>query len=1083
MRGALEAGVAFACGYPGTPSSEITDTFARLAPARGIGFEYSVNEKIAVEMAFAAALAGARSICAMKHLGLLVAGDPLSTIPYVGVEAGMVIVSAGDPGCRTSPNEQDQRHLGPMLHMPVLDPSTPQEALEFTRFAFELSEACRLPVLLRVTTRVCHSRSGVVFGPLSRREARGFVRDPARYVPIPHNARRMRLELTERIGTARETIEGNEALFRCRGDGAVAILSSGAPAATCADVLREKGIGDRVALWTLGAVHPLPEDALVRRLRTVERLLVVEELSPFLEDAVRALCVRHGLRPEILGKGSGHLPVEFEITPEHIEEALWRGLQIPRSAVAGLAPLPVPPRPPTLCPGCVHRAAFMAARSAFDDDQLFFNDIGCYSLGYGAPLHTADALLCMGAGLTLAAGVSKVTGQRTVGFVGDSTFFHAGMPALLNAVKENANVVLAILNNEVTAMTGFQESPASDPAHAPSIPAIVRALGAPHVETVDPYDLVATTAAFQRARDASGVSVVIVERACPTHLARTRQQPAREVVAIAGSHCRTCGRASDALVCSQPTTEGYQRQLVRGRGQRTDGHHGVAPVAACATACPLSLCIQGYAGNIAAGDYEEALRHVLVRTPLPESVCRTCHRPCEAVCVADQPIAINDLKRFVVEWAASQDTYPIQLEPEPPTGHSVAVVGAGPCGLAAAWDLALRGYAVTLFDRETEPGGLLAHGIPAYRLPSAALARDIERILALGVRFVGGQRLGTDIRLTGLLDDYDAVVVAVGASRPRLLSLEAGAGLPALVFGLEYLREVAATGRAETAERVVVIGGGNAAVDVARTARRLGAREVAMSFLEGRAAMLAITEEVDAAEAEGVALHPGNRTIRLSPGGLVVASIGGRDERVLPADQVIIAIGQEAALEDRAGLALSETGNVLAIDPLSGATSHPRVFAGGDVASTDRTVTGAIAAGLRVAFGVDQALRGDEVAKRRAPPLSAARARELAARVSTRPTGRTTRRDPPSVTVGARIGSGRDFVEVIGALAEEDARAEAARCLMCGQCGTCRSCIDLFGCPALFDRDEKAAIDVALCTGCGVCVDLCPNGAIHRGLP
>src|ERR1019366_4602057 len=199
VRGALEAGIAFMAGYPGTPSSEITDGFARIAKTRNVAFEYSVNEKIALELAFASAIAGGRSMCAMKHLGLMVAGDPLSTIPYVGVEAGMVIVSAGDPSCHTSPNEADQRHLGPMLHIPVLDPSTPAEAHAMTRAAFELSEASRLPVLLRTTTRVAHSRARVDLGPLAEPTIGGFVRNPARYVPVPGNARRMRIELKSRI--------------------------------------------------------------------------------------------------------------------------------------------------------------------------------------------------------------------------------------------------------------------------------------------------------------------------------------------------------------------------------------------------------------------------------------------------------------------------------------------------------------------------------------------------------------------------------------------------------------------------------------------------------------------------------------------------------------------------------------------------------------------------------------------------------------------------------------------------------------------------------------------------------------------
>jgi indolepyruvate ferredoxin oxidoreductase alpha subunit len=327
----------------------------------------------------------------------------------------MVIVSAGDPGCGTSPNEQDQRLLGPLLHIPILDPSTPQEAHDMVLFAFELSEESRLPVILRATTHVCHTRSPVEYGPLTEPKVTGFVRKPRAYVPIPINARRMRLELIDRIERARELMDSSE-FFKCRGSGPQVILAAGAPAATCSDVLDQYNLTDQVALWSLGTIHPLPEARLIERMQGVERLLVIEELSPFLEDAIQLLCTRNGLNIEIIGKHTGHLPTTFNYTPEIIYQALHQGLGLgQRAEGARREPQAVPPRPPALCPGCPHRAAFLAARAAFDDDQLYFNDIGCYTLGYGPPLETADALLCMGAGFTLAAGVSRMTDQRTVG--------------------------------------------------------------------------------------------------------------------------------------------------------------------------------------------------------------------------------------------------------------------------------------------------------------------------------------------------------------------------------------------------------------------------------------------------------------------------------------------------------------------------------------------------------------------------------------------------------------------------------------------------------------------------------------------
>ena len=1093
VRGALEAGVCFASGYPGTPSSEITDTFARIAGPLGIAFEYSVNEKIAIEMAFAASLAGARSICAMKHLGLMSGGDPFSTIPYVGVEAGMVVVSAADPSCRTSPNEQDQRHLGAMLHVPVLDPSTPADALAMTRFAFELSEKSRLPVLLRPTTRVCHSRASVEYGALAERRVGGFVRNPSRYVPIPANARRMRGELRGRLATA-EKMMAESGFFRRTGTSPVVVLAAGAPAATCADLLVDLGASDRVSLWTLGTIHPLPEAELVKHLRGVECVLVVEELSALVEDKLSALVSRHGLHVEILGKRTGHLPEEGEYEPAIIERALHDALGIgtPRTRPAPASLPQVAARPPSLCPGCPHRAAFFAARAAFGEDQLYFNDIGCYTLGYGPPLDAADALLCMGAGFTLAAGVARVTGKRTIGFMGDSTFFHSGMPALLDAVKERANVVAVILDNQITAMTGFQDSPTTlggGGDERASIPAVVRALGAKHVEIIDPYDLERSIAAFGRARDASGVSVVIVERACPVHKARVEPQVSTEAstrrpaFVIDPDRCRTCGREAQGLRCGQCMTEGYERQLVRSHAvQHRDPGTTRPETAPCSDACPLALCIDGYVTHIAAGEYAEALGHVLERTALPESVCRVCHRPCEARCVradVDAPLAINDLKRFVVDWAAAQPVYPNVRKPEPASGKKVAVVGAGPSGLAAAHDLVLRGHHVTLYDAAKSPGGILAHHIPTYRLPPEALERDIRHVLEAGVRFVGETRLGRDITLDELLaSKVDAIYLAVGAWRSRRLAIPgAGApGTPAIQDALGWLQAVRAGTAAEGSDgQVLVIGGGNAAIDAARTLRRKGAGRVTVACIETRAKMPALREEIVAAEAEGIVLRPELVPIRIVPGAVCFSHADGSESRI-ETDSVVTAIGQEPELGflvDAPALERAADG-CLVVDRETARTSHERIWAGGDVVQGERSVTAAMAWGLRAAWSIDRELRGEKLADRRPPPPHP-RSGAVPLEVRTAP---AERREPRTLPMAVRT---RSFDEIVAGLGEDDARAEAARCLDCGRCGNCRGCVDLFGCPALGMRGDRVVIDPALCNGCGVCADFCPNDAILPG--
>jgi len=1097
VRGALEAGVGFMAGYPGTPSSEITDSFARISAARGVAFEYAVNEKIALELAFAASLAGTRSLCAMKHLGLMVAGDPLSTIPYVGVVGGMVIVSAGDPGMHTSPNEQDQRHLGPMLHVPILDPSSPLEALAMTRFAFELSESVGLPVILRTTTRVAHGRANVVYGGLRERTVRGFARDPRRYVPIPSNARRMRVELQGRIAKARELVASSP-FVRCDNPHrrTVAVLASGAPSAPCRDLALDPELGGRFALWQLGAVHPFPEEPLVAALRGVERVLVVEELSPFVENALLALSARARLSVEILGKHSGHLPEEGELAPARIEDAVRRVTGLPPRERPRPVSVPVAPRPPSLCPGCPHRATFFAARAAFGEDQLFFNDIGCYTLGYGPPHEMADALLCMGAGFTLAAGVARVTGKRTVGFLGDSTFFHAGMPALLDAIQQRAEVVAVVLDNQVTAMTGFQESPSAPaPGHAgaTAIEDVARALGATQVEVVDPYDLAATIEAFRRARQAHGTSVIVARRACPVHDARASGRAQRpEAFAVDEARCRRCGRDTLALRCDVPLTAGFEQNLARTRALRQDDTRE-PPVAPCAARCPLSLCIQGYAGHIAAGENAEALRHVLSRTALPESVCRVCDRPCEPACVRkdlDAPVAINDLKRFVVAWAARERPELLRVAPAPTHGGSVAVVGAGPAGLAAALDLRQRGYAVTLHDAADRPGGVLARGVPRYRLPVEALARDTARVLEAGVAFVGGSRLGRDVTLDALLGRHDAVVLAVGAWRGKPLALpgEATAGAPVRVDALAYLAAVADGRSVPAARRVVVVGGGNAAIDAARTALRMaatagkpgsGGAEVVIACLEARAQMPALSDEIVAAEHEGIAIRDAVRPVRLGAGTMVIAGLAAEAPEVaLPAELVIVAIGQDPDLGflDAGAPALERTAEgLLAVDPETCRTSHARVFAAGDVVPGPRTVTAAIAWGLRAAWGVDAALRGPSDAAVRTPPARPDRIAPLAMATGAFGAPRLARVPAPELAASGRV---RTFDEVVGTYSEAEARAEASRCLQCGTCGNCRACIDTLACPALTLHGDTVGVDPALCIACGVCASLCADDAL-----
>ncbi len=496
----------------------------------------------------------------------------------------------------------------------------------------------------------------------------------------------------------------------------------------------------------------------------------------------------------------------------------------------------------------------------FGEKHLYFNDIGCYTLGYGPPLDTADALLSMGAAFSMASAASRVTGQKTVAFMGDSTFFHSGMPPLLNAIKEDCDMTAVILDNQVTAMTGFQESPGIEvvdqqPVRDVSIEAIVRALGARKVVTVDPYDIRAAIEAFREASEFKGTSVVIAKHPCLVYMSHLQKRE-KSVYQINESLCRTCGKEADGLHCGQKTSSQFQRHMCSSRLAAGPEKLPKSNVASCSDQCPLGICIQGYAGQIAAGRYEEAFQTIMQQCPMPESVCRVCHQPCQSACVRsdiDEPVAINDLKRFVIEQSL-QSHFDYQPERRADKQMKVAVIGAGPSGLAAAHDLTARGYQTTIFDSEQKPGGLLSSAIPAFRLPVDALERDINRILEMGVTFKGGQRLGRDFSINDLLaDGYRAIYLGIGAHKDLTMGWDVALDDVRIrvTEALAYLKAVNQGRETESGRQAVIVGGGNAAIDAARTAKRLGAETVTVAYRRRREEMTAIKEEIEAAEEEG----------------------------------------------------------------------------------------------------------------------------------------------------------------------------------------------------------------------------------------
>ncbi len=522
VRGALEAGIQVVTCYPGTPSSEVPDTFFKLSPEGEFYFEYSVNEKVALEVGGGASLAGAMTLTTMKHVGVNVAADPLMTLAYVGSPGGLVLLSADDPGCHSSQNEQDNRIYGRLAGLAVFEPSTAQEAKDMTRDALLLSKKTGRPIILRTTTRVNHLRGPVEFGPVpAPGKAEGFKKNPSQFVPIPAFARPMRVRLMESMDRMRGEAEKSP-YNKAGGNGKVGVIASGISRAYLSDALTDLGLEDKVKVLELGMTHPLPENLVLNFIKGLEKVMILEELEPVLENDVRVLAQKNGLGLEIIGKNSDFLPLNGEYSVCLVENAVNRLLDnAPASKDSCPGEEGLPMRPPNLCAGCPHRGTYFAAKKVFGEDAVYSSDIGCYTLGILPPLQAADFLICMGSSISAGSGAAKASGQTVVAFIGDSTFFHSGVTGLINAVFNDHDVLLVIMDNRTTAMTGHQPNPGVDKTFIGdnelrvNIEAIVRGCGVNEIRTVNPLNLKKTVAAFEELKTLSGVRVLIAEEPCP----------------------------------------------------------------------------------------------------------------------------------------------------------------------------------------------------------------------------------------------------------------------------------------------------------------------------------------------------------------------------------------------------------------------------------------------------------------------------------------------------------------------------------------------------------------------------------------
>ena len=527
-RGLYEAGCSFVSSYPGTPSTEITEEAAKYDE---IYCEWAPNEKVAMEAAFGACLAGARSFCGMKHVGLNVAADPLFTISYTGVNAGMVIAVADDPGMHSSQNEQDSRHYAKAAKLPMLEPSDSAEALLFAKRAYELSERFDCPVFLKMCTRIAHSQSLVETGERVLPERKPYEKNIPKYVMMPGNAIRRHPVVEERTlklaGFAEETDLNR---VEDGADHSVGLIAS----STCYQYVKEV-CGDRYPVLKLGMVWPLPDKKIKAFAASVEKLIVVEELDPFIEEHVRNL----GLDPV----GKALFPLTGELSQNLIAEKL--GLPFTAGPAVGEA---VPARPPVMCAGCPHRGLFYTLNR---NKCTVLGDIGCYTLGAVAPLSAIEMTACMGASVSAIHGFNKVRGAesegKTVAVIGDSTFMHSGMTGLANIAYNQSNSTVIILDNSITGMTGHQQNPTTgynikgDPAGKIDLESLCRAMGIGRVRVVDPYDLAACDQAVKEELAAPEPSVIISRRPCAL-LKYVRHQPPLRVDADKCRACQACMR-------------------------------------------------------------------------------------------------------------------------------------------------------------------------------------------------------------------------------------------------------------------------------------------------------------------------------------------------------------------------------------------------------------------------------------------------------------------------------------------------------------------------------------------------------------
>jgi indolepyruvate ferredoxin oxidoreductase, alpha subunit len=595
VRGAIEAGVSIAATYPGTPSSEIGNILSILAKDAGMFFEFSINEKVAMEVAAASSASGLKSFTFMKHVGLNVASDSFLTAVYTGTPGGMVVLSADDPSMFSSQNEQDNRHYARLANCPLLEPSNPQEVKDMMKYGYEISKKFSIPVLLRTTTRVSHMRGIVKFDDVkkvSEEKTRTedvhwkkgfFKKNPKKFVPVPENSMVMHEELVFKMENIEELTNNSDlnSIFDFYSNNSnvsskkYGVITSGSAFNYAYDVINEDNLP--YDILKLGFSYPFPKDFILDFVEDLDGIFVVEEVDPIMEKEVLATIGEIGLDIPVFGKLDETFPLIHEFNCDIVRNSFNKVInrdnigsnngddeitnnessKLDISQKLSALKNNLPSRPPTLCAGCSHRATYFGVRRAAEElnitneNLIFSSDIGCYTLGVSPPYETTDYLLSMGSSIGDACGFSVGTDQYIISFIGDSTFFHGGIPPLVNGVHNKHRFVVTILDNRTTAMTGGQPNPGlpidgmGNVAPEISIEKIAKAAGCEFVETINPMNLNKTIDTYKRALSYDGVAVIIAKYPCTLIKGIKSKKP----MAIKEDKCNNCRICVDTLAC------------------------------------------------------------------------------------------------------------------------------------------------------------------------------------------------------------------------------------------------------------------------------------------------------------------------------------------------------------------------------------------------------------------------------------------------------------------------------------------------------------------------------------------------------